>query len=150
MRSLRAASLAAIPIALALAFTGCSATTDDASGGASSPSQIAAPQPGSVSLLAPADFAAAAEQPGVVLLDVRTPQEYADGHLDGATNVDLNAPDFADRMAELDPDLTYAVYCRSGNRSATATAFMLQEGFAAPYELRGGILAWQSAGLPVA
>jgi rhodanese-related sulfurtransferase len=52
-------------------------------------------------------------------------------------------------VAALDPGTTYAVYCRSGNRSAAATAYLLDLGFAPPYELGGGILAWQQAGLPV-
>ena len=134
-------------IALTLAVTGCSAGTDatDTSGS----DAVESPAPGAVALLPAEQFAAAAEQPGVVLIDVRTPQEYADGHLDGAANIDLNSPDFPAQIAELDPTVTYAVYCRSGNRSATATSYMLQQGFASPYELDGGIVAWQSAGLPV-
>jgi phage shock protein E len=139
----------ALPIALlaaALAVTGCSAGTADPA----TVEAVESPAPGTVAVVPAEQFAAAAEQPGVVLIDVRTPQEYADGHIDGARNIDLNSPDFTAQIAELDPTVTYAVYCRSGNRSATATAYMLQQGFAPPYELGGGIVAWESAGLPVA
>ena len=142
MRALPVAILAA-----ALAVAGCAADTSEP--GATG-ATVESPAPGAVSLLPAEQFATAADQPGVVLLDVRTPQEFADGHLEGALNVDLNAPDFPEQMAQLDPTVTYAVYCRSGNRSAAATNHMLQQGFAPPYELAGGIVAWQSAGLPVA
>jgi phage shock protein E len=87
--------------------------------------------------------------PGLVVLDVRTPAEYEEGHLPGATLVDLNAPDFADRLAELDPDVPYLLYCRSGNRSAQARAMMEQLGFADVADVDGGIVAWADAGLPV-
>jgi phage shock protein E len=137
-------------LAVALVVTGCSSTSSDTGTETGAVEPVESPAAGTVALLPAEQFAVAAEQPGVVLLDVRTPAEYADGHIDGAANIDLNAPDFADRVAELDPTVTYAVYCRSGNRSATATAYMLQQGFAPPYELAGGIVAWQSAGLPVA
>ena len=140
--------LRALPIALlaaALAVTGCSAATSDPG----TVEAVESPAAGTVALLPAEQFAAASEQPGVVLLDVRTPEEFADGHIEGALNVDVNSPDFTAQMADLDPVITYAVYCRSGNRSATATSYMLQEGFAPPYELAGGIVAWESAGLPV-
>ncbi len=140
----------ALPIAIlaaALAVAGCSAETNEPN---ASGAPVESPAPGTVELLPAEQFATAADQPGVVLLDVRTPQEFADGHIDGALNVDLNAPDFTAQMAELDPTVTYAVYCRSGNRSAVATKYMLQQGFAPPYELAGGIVAWESAGRPLA
>ena len=70
--------------------------------------------------LAPADVCARLA-PGDALLDVRTPAEYAGGHLAGAALMDVMGPDFADRAAGLDPSRTYYLYCRSGNRSAQAT-----------------------------
>lgn len=141
MRVLPAAVLAA-----ALVVTGCAGTSSDSgSSEAGAVGTVESPAAGTVALLPAEQFAAAAEQPGVVLLDVRTPEEFADGHIDGASNIDLNAPDFPDRVAELDATVTYAVYCRSGNRSATATSYMLQQGFAPMYELDGGIVSWQPA-----
>lgn len=83
---------------------------------------------------------------GIALIDVRTPEEFAEGHLDGATLIDYNAPGFAEQVAELDRSVPYFVYCRSGNRSAGAVAVMAGLGFETVYELDGGILAWEAAG----
>ena len=66
------------------------------------------------------EFAAVVDEPGTVVLDVRTPQEYAEGHLEGAQNYDVSAPDFAQSLTGLDPTASYAVYCRTGVRSAAA------------------------------
>ena len=71
------------------------------------------------------------------LIDVRTPEEVADGHLDGAVNLDINAPDFEDRLDELDRDATYVLYCRTGNRSGQAAAIMDDLGFEAVYNIGG-------------
>ena len=94
-------------------------------------------------------FAERVGEPGTVVVDVRTPGEFAAGHLQDAVNLDLQSADFGDRLAELDPEARYAVYCQSGNRSGQAMAQMLDEGFTDVAHLRGGIGAWQSAGLPV-
>ena len=64
-----------------------------------------------------------------VIIDVRTPAEYAEGHLDGAMNIDVSSPGFADTIAELPVDGEYLVYCRSGNRSAQAASIMRDRGF---------------------
>ena len=63
-----------------------------------------------------------------ILIDVRTPAEYAEGHLDGALLLDLNGGDFAAALPDLDPNADYLVYCRSGNRSGQAIAMMNQRG----------------------
>ncbi len=96
-----------------------------------------------------ATFAGAIALPGVVILDVRTPQEYKESRLDKAMNIDVSAPDFAAKLAPLDRNASYAVYCRSGNRSATALLLMKQAGFTSAFHLGGGIGAWTAAGLPV-
>ena len=95
------------------------------------------------------EFAAAAAKPGTTIIDVRTPAEYAAGHLDGAVNIDVQGSSFADAVAELDPSASYAVYCHSGNRSAVATSYMAEHGFKNLVELAGGIAAWQADGRPV-
>lgn len=81
----------------------------------------------------PATYVAVGTAAGVAatttVIDVRTPEEFAAGHLDGAVNLDLSDPDFADRVAALDPSAGYSVYCRTGNRSATAVALMVEQGF---------------------
>lgn len=94
--------------------------------------------------------AIAADPPeDLVVLDVRTPEEYAEGHLEGAVLVDFYDADFADQLAALDPDAPYLVYCRSGNRSGQALSVMEQLGFSSVVDVDGGIVAWADAGLPV-
>jgi phage shock protein E len=95
------------------------------------------------------DFATLVATDGVVVLDVRTPEEYAAGHLAGAQNIDVESSDFASQIAALDTSATYAVYCRSGNRSATAMAAMVDAGFEHVSDLSGGITAWTQAGQQV-
>lgn len=109
------------------------------------------PEPSStVSTVSAAEFASVVQRPGTQVVDVRTPAEFATGHLPGAVNLDVSAPGFPEQVAALDPAGTYAVYCRSGNRSQPATAQMLEAGLATVYELDGGILTWTAAGYPLA
>lgn len=95
-------------------------------------------------------FAASMAVPGTVILDVRSPAEFADGHIEGATNIDINAADFTQQLDGLDKATPYAVYCRSGNRSAAALDEMKNLGFTQTYHLDGGVGAWQSSGRPLA
>jgi len=89
------------------------------------------------------------DQPeNLVVLDVRTPEEFADGHIEGAIMIDFYGDDFADRLAELDPDVPYLLYCRSGNRSGQTTAIMETLGFTDVADVDGGILSWTEAGNP--
>lgn len=90
-----------------------------------------------------------AGDPDWVTLDVRTPGEFAAGHLPGAVNLDVNDPQFRAGLAALNHDRNYVVYCHTGNRSGSATAIMHQLGFKHVYDVQGGIAAWQQAGLPV-
>jgi len=85
----------------------------------------------------------------VIVLDVRTPEEFASGHIAGSTNIDFKAADFSDRIAKLDKSQAYLVHCASGIRSAKACAAMEQLDFLTVYDLKGGIAAWKDAGLPV-
>lgn len=82
------------------------------------------------------------EEPSSVVLDVRTPEERAEASIDGSVNINLFAPDFMDRIAELDKDKTYLVYCRSGARSGQACGVMERMGFKELYNLSGGIISW--------
>jgi phage shock protein E len=84
-----------------------------------------------------------------VIIDVRTPQEYADGHIHGAININLNSPDFVDEINKLDKNRTYLVYCRSGARSNTARKIMEESGFKYVINMTGGMNEWISQGLPV-
>lgn len=84
-----------------------------------------------------------------LLLDVRTNQEFASGHLKGATQIDFYSPEFKEQVKKLDPDTPVYVYCRSGGRSGNAANIMKGMGFKEVYNLEGGITAWQGAGKPV-
>lgn len=84
-----------------------------------------------------------------VILDVRTAEEYAAGHIPGAVLIDVKKPDFAGRIEKLDKSKTYLVHCRSGVRSVTACTVMEKAGFKDCYNLLGGIRAWGEAGKPV-
>lgn len=86
---------------------------------------------------------------GLILLDVRTPEEWVnDGHIEGATLIPLD--ELENRASdELPQDAEIIVYCRSGNRSATATEFLIEAGYANVSEMAGGIRAWSESGLPL-
>ena len=101
---------------------------------------------GGVSNVDSAAFLTTSAQPGVVVVDVRTPAEYAAGHLDGAINIDVESPAFDAQVAELDKATTYAVYCHSGRRSGIATGKMGESGFTKVYNLEGGLADLASAG----
>lgn len=85
----------------------------------------------------------------LVILDIRTPEEFAAGHIAGAINIDYYAADFESKLSSLDPDVPYVMYCNSGNRSSNALPLMDSIGFQEVYELDGGIQAWFSAGQPI-
>lgn len=86
----------------------------------------------------------------LVVLDVRTPEEFSEGHLEGAIAIDFYDPSFADEIAGLDPTVPYLIYCRSGNRSGQTTELMRQLDFEDVTEIDGGIVSWQGAALPLA
>ncbi|GAA2519403.1 rhodanese-like domain-containing protein [Rarobacter incanus] len=98
---------------------------------------------GAQSTEAPAQNAAA------TIVDVRTASEYAEGHLQGAINIDVQGSDFAQRIESLDTGAAYRVYCRSGNRSAQAAAAMKQAGLTKVEDLGGISQAASATGLPV-
>jgi phage shock protein E len=66
---------------------------------------------------------------GTVIVDVRTPAEFAGGHLEGAVNIDLQSADFTAAISELPTDGTYIIYCKSGNRAGQAMTQMTSLGF---------------------
>lgn len=78
------------------------------------------------------------------ILDVRTEEEFIEGYIPEATNIDIyKGQGFIDRINELDKSKNYYVYCRSGARSAQACALMEQQGFKNAYNLMGGITEWE-------
>jgi len=84
-----------------------------------------------------------------VVLDIRTPDEYQTGIIEGAVNIDFYENDFAIQLDALDKEATYVVYCRSGNRSGQSMTLLEKLGFVNVTEVQGGILAWEADGLPV-
>lgn len=84
----------------------------------------------------------------IKVLDVRTPAEFADGHLAGATLVDFKADNFREEVGKLDKDQTWLVHCRSGGRSMGAVQVMQELGFANLHHMDEGMLGWEAAGLP--
>jgi len=94
-------------------------------------------------------FRAETGKPAFHLLDVRTPEEFAQGHLKGAKLVDIKSPQFDSIIATLPRKEGYFVYCRSGHRSGMAVERMTALGFQHVQHLAGGIGAWSAAGLPI-
>ncbi len=94
-------------------------------------------------------FAAYVDEAKPTVLDVRTPEEYAAGHLEGARNIDFRAPSFRAELEKLDKSTPYAIYCRSGGRSGQALEVMRSMGFTSVVNLDGGMLAWQGEGRSV-
>jgi rhodanese-related sulfurtransferase len=82
------------------------------------------------------------------LLDVRTPEEFAQGHLKGAKNIDIRQPDFYSRVDKLDKNQTYLVYCRTNHRSGVAVEYMSQHGFQKLYQMMDGFPGWAGNNLP--
>jgi phage shock protein E len=86
---------------------------------------------------------------GVVVLDVRTPEEYADGHIAGATNISFLSKDFAEQVGKLDRSKTYLVHCASGRRSTSALPVLSKLNFTNLIHLDNGFNAWEEANNPV-
>lgn len=93
------------------------------------------------------DFSAIAQQADVVILDVRTPGEFSQGHIKGAMNIDVEASTFDSEIGKLDKSKTYAVYCHSGRRSGISTQTMAKMGFKHLYNLENGLSDWMSQGM---
>jgi rhodanese-related sulfurtransferase len=91
-----------------------------------------------------AQFADLREKENHVVIDVRSPQELAEGSVPDHIMINLFDPNFRIEISKLDRDKTYLVYCRSGGRSGQACALMNQLGFLSVYNLAGGIGAWNS------
>ena len=148
--------LTTIAVILALLAAACGGTTTQADTQAASNDVAVAQQatdteqaPG-IRLVSALDGADIQNNPpeDLVILDVRTPEEFAAGHVDGAIMIDFYAADFEDRVAELDPDVPYLLYCNSGNRSGQTVPLLHELGFNDVADVDGGIQAWMANGLP--
>lgn len=85
-------------------------------------------------------------QGSLQVLDVRTPEEFQSGCIEGAKNIDFEASNFEEKISNLDKSSNYLIYCRSGRRSALAVSKMKELGFHNIIELRGGINNWIETG----
>lgn len=140
--------LGASTIALSITLTGCS--SDSGSTDTAGPdTSVVVEQPAAPERVGAEMFANVVATPGIQIIDVRTPEEFAQGHIEGAINYNVEGPEFAAQIAGLDPAGTYAVYCRSGNRSVVAVDYMASQGINGIFELETGIIGWEEAGLPV-
>ncbi|MEB2780978.1 rhodanese-like domain-containing protein [Algoriphagus sp. C2-6-M1] len=107
-------------------------------------------QSSEVKAISVSEFEELAKNKGAVrILDVRTPEEMAEGHLPNAKNIDYTNDNFKPEIAKLDKKRTYLLYCKSGIRSGNAASIMKAAGFTHIYSLDGGIEAWQKAGKPI-
>jgi rhodanese-related sulfurtransferase len=133
MGYIRRRSVGAVLLAVAVAAgaSGCSGSSSGSESG---------------SHLGVSAFASEMGKPGAVVLDVRTPSEFAGGHLAGAKNIDVESGDFDSDIASMDKNASYAVYCRSGRRSGIALDKMTSAGFKHVVDLSGGVTAWTSEG----
>ena len=95
------------------------------------------------------EFAELIADSNVVVLDVRTAAEFAEGHIQRAILIDQGQSDFVEKAkATLPKGKTIAVYCRSGRRSANAAGRLADAGYKC-VNLKGGIIAWKKANMPV-
>lgn len=99
--------------------------------------------------ISPDEFEKLSKQENTIILDVRTPAEYAAGHIKGAILINYKDKDFETKVKELDKSKTYLVHCAVGMRGTWACEKMAKLDFAKLYNLAGGLKAWEKAGKPV-
>lgn len=142
-----ALTIGLLPIGLA-ACSSASESAKVAPAGETSPEGTAA-KASSLRLVTADEAEKLATDPSISVIDVRTPAEFAEGHLTGATLMDFRDANFQQQLGTLDPNGRYLIYCRSGNRSGQAVEMMKTLGFTDVADLDGGILAWAATGNPV-
>lgn len=101
---------------------------------------------GSIKIVTAEEMKELSQLDDVQLLDVRTPEEYAEGYIDGFQNIDFLSESFQDDIEKLDKNKPVIVYCKSGGRSGRCSKLMLEKGFKKIYDLEGGITKWESEG----
>jgi phage shock protein E len=135
MKNTTIPKLLALLVALATLVAACSSGSDTATIELASPEEAAQ--------------VIEADPSGLVVLDIRTPEEFAEARLADAINADFYDADFADQLDALDKDVPYVMYCRTGNRSSDAVKTMKELGFVEVWEIDGGIVNWYESGYPV-
>jgi len=89
------------------------------------------------------------KDPKLIVLDVRTPEEYKDGHIPGAINLDIRQADTFNKLDKLNRNAKYIVYCRTNHRSGMAVDHMMQSGFKNVYQMMDGFPGWEANKLVV-
>lgn len=102
---------------------------------------------GEIHVVTPADFKEKSANQTIV--DIRTPQEFAEGYIEGAVNINVFDEDFLDQMAQFDKSKPIFIYCRSGNRTSSASKKLSELGFQQVYDLQGGIVNWSRNNQPI-
>ena len=99
-------------------------------------------QAGVIKNVQESEFKELMEREGTQLIDVRTPEEFSEGKIDDAKNIDYYSADFKEQMAKLDKTKPVLLYCRSGARSGKSAEILSEMGFMEIYNLEGGYLGW--------
>ncbi len=129
-------------IVLGLVFTFSCTNSSDSQTGSEQTSEVKENY-----LITPSEFKMKMDEKGIVILDVRTPAEVAEGVIGIPMIIDYREADFKEQLLALDKSKTYLVYCKGGGRSGQAKILMDANGFESVYDLQGGITDWRSAGL---
>lgn len=95
------------------------------------------------------EFKKRVEEGGYELIDLRTPEEFANGHLEGAYNIDFTSPEIHALIEKLDKEKKYLLYCRTGNKSGQTLDIMKEKEFVEAYNMLGGINEWNDEGYDV-
>jgi len=95
---------------------------------------------GEINVITPADFKDKSQ--GQTVIDIRTPKEFAEGHLEGAVNINYFDKSFLEQISKFDKSKPIFLYCRSGSRSASASKKIANKGFVEVNDLQGGIMNW--------
>ena len=95
------------------------------------------------------EFKTKIEEGGYELIDLRTPEEFNSGHLEGASNIDFTHPDFHSLLEDMDKNKKYLLYCRTGNKSGQTLEMMQERDFTESYNMIGGIVEWNDEGFDV-
>jgi rhodanese-related sulfurtransferase len=85
----------------------------------------------------------------VVIIDVRSQDEFSSGHIEGALNIDVNSPGFEEKISDLNKTDRYVIYCHSGRRSAKSADILVNTGFVSVYNVKGGISEWKGNGYDI-
>ena len=98
-----------------------------------------------IKVVAPQEFSEMSKNQ--IIIDIRTPDEYHSGYIEGAVNINYFDSDFIEKISKLDKSAPLYLYCRSGNRTSSASAKLAKLGFVEIIDLQGGILNWNSENL---